>query len=181
MAYYNKALLLFAVLVTIACGEKNQEQEEDKIVVSDNISKSSSPALDSDSDISNKSENGIVEVSISASDQMQFNKEEIKVKAGSIVKLTLKHTGEMDKKVMGHNFVLLKQGVDISSFGQKAMQAEDNDYIPEDGEQVIAHTEILGGGESTTIEFQAPEAGTYDFICSFPGHYAIMKGKFIVE
>ncbi|HBX64839.1 MAG TPA: azurin, partial [Balneolaceae bacterium] len=26
-----------------------------------------------------------------------------------------------------------------------------------------------------------PEAGTYDFICSFPGHYALMKGKFIVE
>ncbi|MCA9748564.1 MAG: azurin, partial [Romboutsia sp.] len=23
--------------------------------------------------------------------------------------------------------------------------------------------------------------GTYDFMCSFPGHYSVMKGKFIVE
>ncbi|MEM6771051.1 MAG: plastocyanin/azurin family copper-binding protein, partial [Bacteroidota bacterium] len=27
----------------------------------------------------------------------------------------------------------------------------------------------------------APAAGEYDFICTFPGHYGVMKGKFIVE
>ncbi|MCB0632702.1 MAG: azurin, partial [Lewinella sp.] len=26
-----------------------------------------------------------------------------------------------------------------------------------------------------------PAPGTYDYICSFPGHYALMQGKFIVE
>jgi azurin len=31
------------------------------------------------------------------------------------------------------------------------------------------------------IEFIAPEKGTYDYICSFPGHFAMMKGKLIVE
>jgi azurin len=40
---------------------------------------------------------------------------------------------------------------------------------------------MIGGGESTVIEFVAPEAGTYTYICSFPGHYAMMKGKLIVE
>ena len=40
---------------------------------------------------------------------------------------------------------------------------------------------MIGGGQSDTIEFDAPEPGTYDFICSFPGHYSVMKGKFIVE
>ena len=29
--------------------------------------------------------------------------------------------------------------------------------------------------------FLPPKKGVYDFICSFPGHYAMMKGKFIVE
>ncbi|MBT8261281.1 MAG: azurin, partial [Bacteroidia bacterium] len=38
-----------------------------------------------------------------------------------------------------------------------------------------------GGGQSTSVTFMAPEVGTYDFICSFPGHSALMKGKFIVE
>ena len=40
---------------------------------------------------------------------------------------------------------------------------------------------MLGGGEETTIEFEAPAKGEYTFICSFPGHYALMNGKFIVE
>ena len=46
---------------------------------------------------------------------------------------------------------------------------------------VIAYTDLVGGGQTTSVEFNAPDAGTYDFLCSFPGHYAIMKGKFIVE
>jgi len=40
---------------------------------------------------------------------------------------------------------------------------------------------MLGGGETTTIEFTAPGAGIYDYICSFPAHYGLMKGKLIVE
>ena len=46
---------------------------------------------------------------------------------------------------------------------------------------IIVHTEMIGGGEETTIEFDAPEAGEYDFLCSFPAHYAIMRGKFVVQ
>ena len=116
---------------------------------------------------------------ISANDQMKFDLNEIKVKAGETVKLTLKHTGNLNKNVMGHNFVLLTKGTDIAKFAQKAMNEKDNEYIPSSG--VLAHTKLIGGGESTTIQFTAPQKGTYDFICSFPGHYAMMKGKFIVE
>jgi azurin len=39
----------------------------------------------------------------------------------------------------------------------------------------------LGGGETDVIEFQAPPAGEYEFLCSFPGHYAMMRGKFVVK
>ncbi len=112
---------------------------------------------------------------------MRYNKDEIKVKAGQTVRLTLKHVGEMEKSVMGHNWVLLKQGTVINEFGQKAVQAKDNDYIPEGTDAVITHTKMIGGGEEVTIEFEAPAAGEYDFICSFPGHYSVMNGKFIVE
>ena len=126
-------------------------------------------------------EANIVEVVITGNDQMKFNKDEIKVKAGQTVRLTLKHVGNMPENAMGHNFVLLKQGTDVAKFGQAAGMAKANDYIPQGTNQVIAHTEVIGGGEATTIEFKAPKKGTYDFICSFPGHYALMKGKFIVE
>lgn len=118
---------------------------------------------------------------ITSNDAMQFNKKEIKIKANQKVKVTLKHTGKMDKTVMGHNFVLLKKGVDIVAFGNKAATAKDNGYIPTGTEDVIAYTKVIGGGETAVVEFDAPEPGTYDFLCSFPGHYALMKGKFIVE
>ena len=123
-----------------------------------------------------------VNVALTGNDMMQYDKNEIKVKAGQEVTLTLRHVGKLDKKVMGHNFVLLMQGVNMQEFGIKASDAgEAADWIPEDGKEVIAHTKMLGGGESTSITFTAPAAGTYDFICSFPGHVAMMKGKLIVE
>lgn len=119
---------------------------------------------------------------ISGNDVMQFDKKELKVKAGEKVKLTLRHTGKIDVNVMGHNVVILRQGVNVTAFAGKAAISKDTSYIPagSDGD-IIAHTEMIGGGQTTSIEFDAPEAGTYDFICSFPGHYALMKGKFIVE
>lgn len=120
-------------------------------------------------------------VTIEGNDKMQFNLDEIKVEEGQTVVLTLKHVGKLPKTAMGHNWVLLTQGTSIPEFGAKASKFSDNNYIPEDTDNVIVHTKLLGGGEETTIEFTAPEAGTYDFICSFPGHYALMKGKFIVE
>ena len=124
----------------------------------------------------------VVELTISGTDQMQFDKKELRVKAGQKVRLTLTHTGTMAKNAMGHNWVLLKEGVDLAAFGQKSATAMDNDYIPASEEgSIIAHTKMLGGGESDTIEFTAPAKGTYEYLCSFPGHYALMRGVLIVE
>lgn len=122
------------------------------------------------------------EITITGDDAMKFDLSEIKVKEGQKVKLTLKHSGKQPKEAMGHNFVLLNAGVDPALFAKEATSAKDHDYIPESMKaDVIAHTKVIGGGESDVIEFDAPKKGTYDFLCSFPGHSAMMKGKFIVE
>mgnify|MGYP005726919881 FL=1 len=81
---------------------------------------------------------------------------------------------------MGHNFVLLKDGVNVSEFAERAAAARDSEYIPE-GDEVLAYTKLIGGGESDTITFKAPMKGNYTFICSFPGHWGLMKGKLIVK
>jgi len=120
-------------------------------------------------------------IELSSNDQMQFDKTELHTKAGQEVTLTLSHSGQMPKTAMGHNFVLLAEGVDIPTFAEKAVEAADHGYVPQDDKDVLAFTDVIGGGESATVTFTAPVAGTYDFICSFPGHYAIMKGKFIVD
>jgi len=126
-------------------------------------------------------ENGVNKIVITSDDYMKFNTSKITVKSGKLVKLTLKHIGKLDVQVMGHNFVLLKDNVDILEFANKAAMASKNQYIPVESDEVIVYTDMIGGGQETTIEFLPPEVGVYNFICSFPGHYAMMKGKFIVE
>ena len=123
---------------------------------------------------------GVAEVVIGATDTMQYTVKEFTVKAGQKVKLTLKHTGQLPKAAMGHNLVILKPGVDANGFATAAVTAKD--YFPEDkADQTIAHTALIGGGETSTIEFTAPEAGTYEYICSYPNHWAMMLGKMIVQ
>lgn len=161
------ALLLFSMFL-VACGGKEEKKKEGF-------------SYEKKSNVSEKVESNPNDVVITGNDAMQFNKKEIKVEAGKKVKITLKHIGKMNKNVMGHNFVLLKKGVNLTAFGNKAATASANDYIPQDTKDVIVHTKMLGGGETAVIEFDAPEPGTYEFLCSFPGHYALMKGKFIVE
>jgi azurin len=165
-----KNLLMFTLscLILVACGDKKEKKNE-------NFS------YEKKTEVAKEVKSDANDIVITGNDMMQFNKKEIRVKAGEKVKITLKHIGKMDKNVMGHNFVLLKSGVDIIGFGGKAASAKDSEYIPDGGADVIAHTKLIGGGETAIVEFDAPEAGTYDFLCSFPGHYAIMKGKFIVE
>lgn len=126
-------------------------------------------------------ESTVFAVTIESNDQMQFNMKELKVPVGKPVVLTLKHVGKMAKNVMGHNFVLLDQGVDFNEFATKASVAKDTDYIPEDATGIIVHTGLIGGGESETVEFTITEAGSYEFLCTFPGHYAMMRGVLIAE
>ena len=111
---------------------------------------------------------------------MRFDQNMLLVEAGKTITLTLNHTGKFGKRGMGHNFVLLKADVDVSDFAQRAASAMKTEYIPE-GDEIIAYTKLLGGGDSDTITFKAPNKGIYTFICTFPGHWQLMKGKFIVK
>ncbi len=120
-------------------------------------------------------------INMTGNDQMQYNINRIEVEEGQTIKLTLNHIGNMSVEVMGHNFVLLEQGVKVEEFANKAVQYKANDYIPTEEENVIVYTEMIGGGQSTSIEFEAPPKGTYKFLCSFPAHYVNMQGDFIVN
>jgi azurin len=122
-------------------------------------------------------EGDVLVVTIVASDAMQYDNLKITAKPGQKVKLTLVHGGTLAKTVMGHNFVLLKQGTDVAAFAGLAAAAAATEYIPADKSAILANTKTIGGGESDTIEFVAPAAGSYDYICTFPGHFSIMRGK----
>jgi len=125
------------------------------------------------------------ELSIDSNDQMKFDKDSLTVSSEcSEVKLTLTHSGRMSVKQMGHNWVLTKSA-DVQSVARDGVTAGlENDYIQPGDERVIAATEQIGGGESTTITFSLDglePGGEYAFFCSFPGHVAMMRGDFIIE
>lgn len=118
---------------------------------------------------------------VEGNDQMKFGTELIRVKAGEAVELTFKNVGTMPKESMGHNLIVLKPGVDLPTFGGEAAAASDNEYIPKSAlSSIVAHTKLLGPGEEDKISFTL-EKGVYDYICSFPGHYGVMKGKIVAE
>ena len=61
--------------------------------------------------------------------------------------------------------------------------ARDTTFVsPKSKAQIIAASALAGGGETVTVEFTAPAAGKYQFICTFPAHFqAGMVGQLIVE
>ncbi|MDP1592023.1 MAG: azurin [Prosthecobacter sp.] len=120
-------------------------------------------------------------ITIEANDLMKFNLAEFSVVSGKEVKLTLKNVGKLPKQAMGHNLVILKTEADVQPFATAAPTAVATEYIPEaHKDKIIAHTKLLGAGESDTITITAPAPGKYPFICSFPGHFALMRGNMIV-
>jgi azurin len=114
------------------------------------------------------------EIKITANDQMKFDLTAFEAKPGQKVSVTLTNVGTAPKASMGHNFILLKQNVNVQKFLDEGSMHAGQDYIaPEFEKDVIAHTKLLGPGESDTITFTAPYvAGDYVFLCGFPGHYA---------
>jgi azurin len=83
---------------------------------------------------------------------------------------------------MTHNVVILIKGTDIADFADAVHNAKNEQYVPASVQPlVIAHTKLVGGGESDKLECTIPQPGVYDYICSFPGHWGTMQGKIVAE
>lgn len=124
------------------------------------------------------------ELVVEGNDQIQFLQEELTVSAScSEVTVTLKHVGELAENVMGHNWVL-SETADWQALAMAGQSAGAPEYLPEGDDRVIAATPVIGGGEETSITFDISgleAGGDYTFFCSFPGHFSLMNGKFIIE
>ncbi len=121
---------------------------------------------------------------ITASDAMRFAPATIDALPGQKCTLTLTNISTTPELVMAHNLTLLQQGTDPNAFVQAGLAHAATDYIaPDQKQNVLASTKMLAAGETDTITFTAPAtSGTYDFICTYPGHFAGgMKGALVVR
>ena len=124
-----------------------------------------------------------VTITLTGNDMMKYNKSSFTVRAGQKVKLVLKNVGKLPKIAMGHNVVILKSNVDPAKFAAEALKFPKQDYIPKTRKRnIVAHTKMIGGGETTSIVFTAPKKrGKYPYLCTFPGHFVLMKGVMVVK
>ncbi len=110
--------------------------------------------------------------------------EGIEAEPGEELRIRLTTISNLPATAMSHNLAVVDLGTDVDAFARASITARDNDYIAPDFEdQVIVTTAMLGNGETDTITFTVPDVtGEYDYVCTFPGHFAGgMVGKLIVQ
>jgi azurin len=122
------------------------------------------------------------QLEITANDQMQYDKQTLSVPASCTqVTLTLHHAGKLPREAMGHNWVLVN-GADFNAVANAGMGAGlADDYVQPGDKRVLAHTKTVGGGQTTSVSFSTSglkPGGDYRYLCTFPGHYALMRGTF---
>jgi azurin len=125
----------------------------------------------------------VCQLSINATDQMRFEQQSLQVESQCTeVEVTLHNSGKLPAKIMGHNWVLAKTA-DVAAVANAGMGAGlANNYQKPGDKRIVAATTIIGGGESATVRFstaQLEPSASYSYFCSAPGHFSIMKGRFV--
>lgn len=189
MTRFAPYLFSLMLLFVTACGGGSDQQETD--------------SQTAETQATEQADDGVRTIEMIGIDQMKFvveSEEEgitvgdktgdylllktIEAEPGEEIRIRLYTESDLPASAMAHNFVLLTMEGDGAAFANAAAKAKDNDYIPSDLEdQIIAHTDLAAGGETVEVTFTAPEEpGDYEYLCSFPGHYAAsMKGTLTVQ
>jgi uncharacterized cupredoxin-like copper-binding protein len=114
-------------------------------------------------------------------ERMLFTVEKFTVKAGQPIRLLFTNPDATQ-----HNFVLIQPGTN-ESVGMAANEmAKDPSgvelgFIP-NHPAIIQYTNLISPDGAQVLRFNAPDTpGVYPYICTFPGHWFIMKGEMIVE
>ena len=115
---------------------------------------------------------------IASGDRMsdiKFNLDIITVPA--LKAITIKLTNTSSDATMPHNVVFIEKGK-ANEVGQNGLKHRDNGFVKPNDLNVIAYSELAQIGETRYVTFKSPKRGEYEFICSYPGHWGLMKGTF---
>ncbi|TLV00495.1 PVC-type heme-binding CxxCH protein [Dyadobacter luticola] len=113
-------------------------------------------------------------------EEMKFSVTEFKVIAGKTVELVFENPDAMQ-----HNVVVgkPKSYEIIGAAADKMITAKDGaekNYVP-NIPQVLAATPLVNPGQTFRLKFVVPDVvGEYPFVCTFPGHWRLMKGVMTV-
>jgi hypothetical protein len=114
-------------------------------------------------------------------ERLLYDLREFKVAPGAPVKLVFENPD-----VTPHNLLIVQPGAadEVGLAGNEMAKTPDGfakGFIP-DSPKILHKTKMLNQGDRETLRFTAPAAkGKYPYICTFPGHWLVMKGEMIVE
>tara|TARA_B100000927_G_scaffold243557_1_gene205617 strand:+ start:96 stop:596 length:501 start_codon:yes stop_codon:yes gene_type:complete len=165
----KKIALILSVTILISCGSSENKSTEAK-------------TNDINTKESVENEKNWEEFTVGAvgntMSEMKFDKKNITVQAGSWVRINLVNEG-VDPAML-HNIVFVKYGTRKEVAKQSIEAGPDLQFVPKSSD-VIASSDLADPGETVILEFEAPEKGNYEFICTYPGHSEIMRGYFFVK
>lgn len=120
-------------------------------------------------------------ITLNAVTGLQYEPKRLKVAPGTRVALTFHNTDPS----MPHNVVVIKADA-MEEFGGQSMVLASNPraiathYVPDDPAE-ICFSPILNPGDQYTVYFEAPkETGRYRFLCTYPGHWKVMRGSLYI-
>lgn len=120
---------------------------------------------------------GVARITINCvRERMLFDKTEFSVKAEQPVSLVFNNPDATP-----HNLAICEPGSveEIGLAGNEMAKDPDGikkDFIPVT-DKILHHTKLLNPNTTETLRFTAPtKPGDYPYVCTFPGHWVIMRG-----
>lgn len=107
--------------------------------------------------------------------EVRYDKATLTVTAGRPVEITM-----VNPDTMPHNLVITRPG-QAQAIGMRVTNMPPNEsaainYVPQSAD-ILHHTIMVPPGTSDTLRFIAPaKPGSYDYVCTFPGHFTTMYG-----
>ena len=175
MRSHQVALLAFAL--TAACGKSSGDVHPVETTGTTQPAQTATVAPKPEPTVAPKPVQHVELLIASVANSMTFDKTALTVPAGAEVHLVLKNNATV--ATMPHNWVLVKPGTE-ASVALAGVKLDQAGYVDVRDHDMLAHTTQAKPGESIDVTFTAPEAGTYPYICTTPGHYMSMKGVLTV-
>lgn len=184
MKLTNLLVILSLFSFVVACGGGESESSETDQAPADDVRTINIIGIDAMKFAVEEPAEGITVGDTTGSNNDLLLLETIEVEPGEEIRIRLTTRSTLPATAMAHNWILMVQEADATAYVRQAIQARDQDYMPAElSDQVLEYTGLAAGGETTEVTFTAPtEPGKYEYICSFPGHYAAgMKGFLVVQ
>jgi len=114
-------------------------------------------------------------------EQMRYDTPRLVVEAGKPFEIIFENVD-----FMSHNLLLVKPntrekiGLAAAAMRPEELDSKGRTYVPASSD-ILAATKMLQTGEKETLRVTAPTAeGDYEYLCTFPGHYQVMRGQLVV-